>query len=50
MIFIKNIEHMSLLKKKIIAFVCVNENKDFTIFLHFVIKYQPMRKLRENQL
>ena len=28
----------------------IYKNLDFSILLHFVIKYQPMRKLRENQL
>ena len=52
MTFIIKIEHMNLVKQIIVqlALVCVDENRDFSIFLHFVMKFQPMNKLRENQL
>ena len=55
MTFIIKIEHVNLVKQIIVqlAFVCVDcvdKNKDLLIFLHFVTEFQPMRKLRENQL
>ena len=48
MTFIIKVEHMNLVKQIILRLA--DENKDFSIFLHFVMKFQPMSKLRENQL
>ena len=50
--FIIKIEHVNLVKQIIVqlAFVCVDKNKDLLIFLHFVMEFQPIRRLRGNQL
>ena len=53
MAFIIKIEHVNLVKQIIVlqlAFVCVDKNTDLLIFFHFVMEFQPMRKLRGNQL